>query len=155
MAEYLLSLKEAFHHLYTWSSSPPFFTFTMPTFAIFSFLIAFAATGWIKLRPIYLFLVAIFVLVGMVQLEFNYDVMLGFPDHAITEYQAAVSRAVKIFDRLSLAVALWLIALGFWSRKKDVTRAFRVTAAIYALAIVTVLLLDLHYAATLPGPWGG
>lgn len=154
MAEYLLNLKAAFELLCVRSSSEPepFFTFAIATFAIVSFLVVVAATGWIKLRPTYLVVVAIFLLVGIGRLEMNYA-FLGF--RGITEYDAAVVRAVNIFGLFSLAVLVWLIALGIWSRKTDITRAFLVTAAIYALAIVTVLLLHLHYAATLPGPWGG
>jgi NO-binding membrane sensor protein with MHYT domain len=102
--------------------------------------------------PTFLALLALALLAAAFMLEMDFVMMLGFPDGATTEYDVAMSNAVWAFDRFTVAVAIWLAALSFWSRRRNVIRAFLMTVAVYAVAVVA---LDHYYAAALPGPWGG
>jgi len=105
--------------------------------------------------PVFLAFLALALLVAAFMLEMDFVMMLGFPDGATTEYDVAMSNAVWAFDRFTVAVAIWIAALSFWSRRRSVIREFLLTAAVYAVAAVAVIVLDHYYAATLSGPWGG
>jgi hypothetical protein len=105
--------------------------------------------------PTFLALLALALLAAAFMLEMDFVMMLGFPDGATTEYDVAMSNAVWVFDRFTVAVAIWLAALSFWSQRRNVIRAFLMTVAVYAVAALALVALDHYYAATLPGPWGG
>jgi len=114
-----------------------------------------AAIRRVRFWFVFLILLALTLLAAAAVLEMEFVMMLGFPDAATTEYDVAVSNAVWAFDRFTVAVVMWLLALSFWSRRRDVTRAFVVTVTVYGFAALVVIALDHYYAATLPGPWGG
>ena len=108
-----------------------------------------------RMWPVFLAFLALALLVAAFMLEMDFVMMLGFPDGATTEYDVAMSNAVWTFDRFTVAVAIWIAALSFWSRRRSVIREFLLTAAVYAVAALAVIVLDHYYAATLSGPWGG
>jgi NO-binding membrane sensor protein with MHYT domain len=106
-----------------------------------------------RIHPAVPFLLGLALLATAGFLEMSYVDMLGFPDGATTEYDVAVARAVWVFDRFTVVVALWLVVLSFWSRRRHATRALLATVVIYAAAIALLQAVDRYYAATLPGPW--
>jgi hypothetical protein len=108
-----------------------------------------------RLWPVLIVFLAIVLLGTAFMLEMSFVMMLGFPDGATTAYDVAISHAIWVFDRFTVAVAVWLVALSFSSRRRDITRAFFATVAVYAVAVLVVVALDHYYATTLPGPWGG
>ena len=108
-----------------------------------------------RLWPVLIVFLAIVLLGTAFMLEMSFVMMLGFPDGATTPYDVAVSHAIWAFDRFTVAVAVWLVVLGFWLRRRGITGAFFATVALYAAATLAVVALDHYYAATLPGPWGG
>jgi len=108
-----------------------------------------------RLSPVIPVVLAMALLFTAWALEMIYVALLGFPDRATTEYDVAVSNSVWTFDRFTVAVAVWLVVLAFFTRRRGAMRAFAATVGAYAVTIGVMFALAQHYAATLPGPWGG
>jgi hypothetical protein len=79
----------------------------------------------------------------------------GFPDHYMSDLDAAEDQLVVIFNWISIAMAAWCVCLGVVAGRCEVRKPFLYACALYSAVIFVSLLIDLHFRATLMDSRGG
>ncbi len=85
----------------------------------------------------------------------EYIRLLGFPDGHVTPLGAAERKLAAVFIASSLPLGLYLLYLGTAAAPKKVRARLAITAGLYVLVLVGVVVVDRLLQARLDGGIGG
>jgi MFS family permease len=109
----------------------------------------------VKLQNLYPFALACLMVAIAYKLYVECIYLLGFPDGFIAELDGAEARLAAWFNWFCLAMAVWFVALGWWSFRAGIKRKLACSCVLFLFVTAAAIALDLYFRSYMTDAAGG